>query len=151
MEITWQIKHFSALTLNELYEAMALRQTVFIVEQQCPYLDADGKDAAAWHVLGRDIGGRLVAYSRLLAPGISYPAAASIGRVATHPAVRGTGSGRELMRHSIAAVSDLFPGAPLSIGAQYYLLNFYRSFGFAQEGDIYDEDGIPHIMMSYER
>lgn len=138
---------FAQLTPVELYEIMALRQEVFIVEQNCPYLDADGRDLQAWHLCGRDAGGKLMAYARLLPAGVSYEHYPSIGRVVSAPAIRGSGAGRELLLHSIGMCRHLFGPAPVKIGAQTYLLRFYESFGFRSTGEEYLEDGIPHTGM----
>ena len=138
---------FKDLTVNELYEAIALRQEVFAVEQNCPYQDADGKDQYAWHLMGRDASGRLLAYTRLLPLGVSYPDYPSIGRVVTSPAARGTGAGKELMHKSVSMCQLLFGNLPIKIGAQSYLLRFYEGFGFVSTGEAYLEDGIPHTEM----
>lgn len=138
---------FNNLTVNELYEIMALRQKVFIIEQNCPYLDADGKDLNAMHLMGRDTEGELVAYTRLLPIGVSYPDYASIGRVVSSDKVRGKGMGKELMHESIRWMNKLFPNEPVKIGAQTYLLAFYTSLGFVSTGEDYLEDDIPHTVM----
>jgi ElaA protein len=138
---------FQDLNVNELYEIMALRQVVFIVEQNCPYLDADGKDQHSWHLMGRNKEGLLITYTRLLPPGISYPDYASIGRVVSSPLARGTGAGKQLMQKSIEMCQFLFPNAPVKIGAQSYLLRFYGNLGFQSTGEEYLEDGIPHTKM----
>ncbi len=138
---------FNALTPAELYEIMALRQEVFIVEQQCAYLDADGKDPQSWHLMGRDASGKLIVYTRLLPVGLAYPEYMSIGRVVSSPSVRGTGAGRTLMAESIDRCRQLFGSGPIKIGAQSYLLKFYESFGFRSTGEEYLEDGIPHTKM----
>lgn len=138
---------FEALTPRELYDIMVLRQEVFVVEQNCPYLDADGKDLNAWHLLARDGHGSLVAYTRLLPEGISYPGYTSIGRVVSAGAARGTGAGRMVMQRSIELCRHLFGDAPIKIGAQTYLLRFYESLGFRSTGKEYLEDGIPHTEM----
>ena len=140
---------FVDLTPFELYDILALRQEVFVVEQNCPYLDADGKDPAAWHLMGRDAGGKLLAYTRLLPVGVPYPEHSSIGRVVSSPAARGAGAGREVMRRSIVLCRHLFGPQPIKIGAQTYLLEFYKSLGFASTGEEYLEDGIPHTKMIY--
>ena len=140
-------KKFADLTLHELYAAMALRQEVFVVEQDCPYLDADGKDQASWHVLGHDVAGQLVAYTRLVPRGISYEKYPSIGRVVTSPGVRGTGAGKALMWASIEWAERLWPGEAIKISAQTHLKKFYEEMGFEQSGEGYLEDGIPHIPM----
>jgi ElaA protein len=146
MAMDWQVLPFHGLTPASLYEVLALRQLVFVVEQTCPYLDADGKDDRALHLLGRDEAGRLVAYARLFAPGASF-AEAAIGRVVTHPAVRRTGAGRALMREAIARTREAFGPGPIRIGAQRYLERFYGDLGFEIASAPYDEDGIPHVEM----
>lgn len=139
-------KHFKNLSLEELYAAMQLRQEVFVVEQDCPYLDADGKDPESWHLMGWQ-GDQLVAYIRLVPKGISYDNYVSIGRVITHESVRRTGVGKALMQKSIQQIEALFPGLPVKMSAQCYLIAFYESFGFKTIGEEYLEDGIPHIGM----
>lgn len=148
--VTWRLAPYAELTRDELYALLQLRQRVFVVEQHCPFLDADGADDRAWHLLGwtRDADGapRLGAYARLFAPGAMYDEA-SIGRVVTHPDVRRGGMGRALMREALARVAALAPGAPVRIGAQRYLERFYASLGFRVAGPEYLEDGIPHVEM----
>ena len=138
---------FNQLTVYELYDIMVLRQLIFAVEQNCPYLDADGKDLDAWHLMGRDTEGILVAYTRLLPIGVSYPDYASIGRVVNSDKVRGQGVGKLLMEESIAKMAELFPNQPVKIGAQSYLLKFYTALGFVSTGEEYLEDNIPHTIM----
>ncbi len=147
MQIAWTLKTFSELTLDELYALLKLRNEVFIVEQNCPFPDLDGKDQHCYHLLGFSEESRsLVAYTRIVPPGIIYEGA-SIGRVVTALGVRQYGVGRELMRRSITGVENLYGSGPIQIGAQLYLQKFYESFGFRQLGDIYLEDGIEHIGM----
>jgi len=138
---------FYQLNLDEMYQTMALRQEVFVVEQNCPYLDADGKDQEAWHLMGFDDSGNLIAYTRLLPKGISYKKYASIGRVVTSPNARGKGAGQDIMKASIEWCSRLFPNEPVKISAQTYLLKFYENLGFEPVGKGYLEDDIPHIGM----
>lgn len=147
MMVTFTLKRFGELTLRELYDILALRTEVFIVEQNCPYQDADGRDVIAWHCLGTDETGKLVAYTRLFALNDSYEGYTSIGRVVTSPAARGGGLGRKLMEASIALCRELFGPEPIKIGAQRYLLAFYSSLGFEPTGIDYIEDGIPHTYM----
>jgi ElaA protein len=147
MTTHFQCLPFEELSTTELYEIMALRQLVFVVEQNCPYLDADGKDLSAWHLLCRNSKGTLIAYTRLLPKGISYPDYPSIGRVVNHPEVRGTGIGKQLMEKSIALCIYLFGNEPIKIGAQRYLKTFYEGHGFVATGEEYLEDGIPHLKM----
>ncbi|MBC9931102.1 GNAT family N-acetyltransferase [Chitinophaga qingshengii] len=144
--MNWKIKPFEELTIAELYAVLHLRSEVFVVEQHCAYQDLDYADQKALHVMGTNEEGRLVAYTRLFAPGIKYTAA-SIGRVVTSPLARGTGAGRELMEKSIAAIEEIYGKGAITISAQQYLHRFYTSLGFEQTSDTYMEDGIPHIEM----
>lgn len=144
--INWQCKFFSELSNEELYKIIQLRIDVFVVEQNCAYQDCDGKDLKAYHFSGWD-GTNLVAYTRLLEKGISYPEAASIGRVITARSVRGQNLGKQLMAKSIEQIYILFGKVPIKISAQLYLKRFYESFSFVQTGDAYLEDGIEHIAM----
>ncbi len=140
-------KHFNELSTLELYAILKLRQEVFIVEQNCPYLDCDGKDLESYHLLCYDTEQNLVAHSRLLPEGISYKGFVSIGRVVSAESVRGKGYGKLLMEESLLQIKLLFGELPIKIGAQSYLLKFYSSFGFVSTGEEYLEDGIPHTKM----
>jgi ElaA protein len=144
--ISWTWAHFDALTARDVYDLLALRNAVFVVEQDCVFLDPDGCDQDAWHLLARTEDGTLVAYLRGLAPGVKY-AEPSIGRVVVAGSMRGTGLGRVLMNDGIPRVHALWPGRDVVIGAQQRLETFYRSLGFVTEGDVYDEDGIDHVRM----
>lgn len=139
------LRPFAELRPDELYEILQLRSEVFVVEQNCVYQDMDNKDLKAWHLMGRE-DGKLVVYTRLLAPGISYEQA-SIGRVVSSPSVRGRGLGRLLMEESIRQLYTLMGKQEIRIGAQLYLKDFYSSLGFIPDGDVYLEDGIEHITM----
>ncbi len=145
--LTYRCKAFNELSVLQLYAIMALRQEVFVVEQNCPYLDADGKDLAAHHLVGYDDEGTTVAYARLLPKGVSYEHHASMGRIVTKPAVRGRGLGRELMKNALDWADRLYPNESLKISAQTYLRKFYEDFGFVVSGEEYLEDGIPHLPM----
>jgi ElaA protein len=146
MEIIFTVSTFEALSPSELYEIMALRQEVFVVEQHCPYLDADGLDPRALHVSGRDREGRLVAYARVFGPGIKYPES-SVGRVCSALSARRTGLGRSVVHHAIEVVKTHFGNVPIHISAQAYLEQFYCSFGFEPLNERYLEDDIPHVAM----
>lgn len=143
--LQWTCKKFENLSVHELYQLLRLRSEVFVVEQNCVFLDMDDKDQGCYHLLGT-ADEQLVAYTRLVPPGLIYPVA-SIGRVVTAPSVRRTGAGRALMQTSIEKAHELFGSGAIKIGAQYYLKAFYESFGFVQISDIYLEDGIEHICM----
>lgn len=145
-DIQFSCKPFQELSIDELYACLQLRQEVFVVEQNCPYLDADGKDQQGWHLMGWQ-GHTLVAYTRLLPQGVSYPEYVSIGRVLTRQTARRSGLGKALMQASLQHIHRLFPGQPIKISAQCYLIAFYESFGFQCKGTSYLEDDIPHIAM----
>ncbi|WP_164014583.1 GNAT family N-acetyltransferase [Pyxidicoccus trucidator] len=146
----WMWKSFPELTLDELYALLALRQEVFVVEQRSIYQDVDGLDAESLHLLAyEDADGApyLAGYLRILPPGLKFPGASSLGRVVTSPRARRRGLGRELVERGLARLDAHFPAADIRISAQHYLQRFYEDFGFHAEGDVYDEDGIPHIEM----
>ncbi|HEU5164344.1 MAG TPA: GNAT family N-acetyltransferase [Chitinophagaceae bacterium] len=144
--IKWTIKKFNELTIDELYSVLQLRNEVFIIEQNCVYKDTDGKDQSAWHLMAIE-DDKLVAYTRILPPGVSYRDP-SIGRVVTSSSKRRSGLGRELMKRSIEACEKLFGKISITLGAQLYLQSFYESLGFFVVGEEYLDDGIPHITMS---
>ncbi|GAB3012439.1 GNAT family N-acetyltransferase [Niabella terrae] len=141
----WFCKKFEALSREELYAVLQLRSEVFVVEQHCYYQDLDDKDQQSHHLLGYE-NGALMAYSRLLPPGLSYEEPA-IGRVVLRVQARGGGAGQSLMEHSIEQCYRLYGRQPIKLGAQYHLRRFYEKLGFIQAGDIYDDAGIDHIPM----
>ena len=146
MTITWNVKSFEELTNKELYQFLNLRSEVFCVEQNVPYQDLDGKDFNSFHLSGYDETGEIVAYARILPAGMVYNEA-SIGRVVNSKKVRGTGAGKQLMERAIAFVEEQFGQSAIRISAQYYLVNFYSTFGFQVVGEKYIEDDIFHIEM----
>lgn len=146
MALRWEFKTFDALTAAEVYALLKLRSEVFVVEQNCVFLDMDDKDQMCHHLLGYK-SNLLAAYTRIVPMGVSYPDYPSIGRVITSPQARGEGLGKILMEESIQRLFSLYGHVPIKIGAQLYLKKFYESLGFVQCGDVYDEDGIPHLPM----
>jgi len=146
MTIHWQWQSFGDLSSLEMHAIFAARQAVFIVEQDCPYLDMDGKDLKADHLTAWS-GTEVAAYLRLLGPGISYPDEPSLGRILTTRIGRGSGLGRELVARGLQRLHELYPTLPTRIGAQAHLQKFYGSFGFVPSSEPYDEDGIMHIEM----
>jgi len=148
MEIKWQIKPFEALSVNELYDILRLRSEVFVVEQNCVYLDLDGKDKLALHLFGT-FNGKIVAHSRLFKAGISFDNA-SIGRVVVDVNYRDKKWGHVMMREAIIGIKHYFGETKIKIGAQLYLKKFYESHGFVQTSEMYLEDDIPHIEMKKE-
>jgi ElaA protein len=145
VNLFWELKSFEELNSFELYKILKLRSQVFVVEQNCVFLDMDDKDQYSHHLMGWN-NKDLAAYSRLIAPGKVYKQM-TIGRVVTSPNYRKTGAGKELITVSIKKCYELFGKEEIKIGAQLYLKKFYSSFGFIQSCDIYDEDGIEHIEM----
>ena len=148
-DLFWQWSRFSELKPEDLYAAVQLREAVFIVEQQCPYNDADGRDPHAWHLLGwsdEESGRDLVAYARIFEPGVRYTES-SIGRVVTAPRVRGSGLGKALMAEALRRVDSLAPGQAVKIAAQRRLEKFYLELGFRTVSAPYEEDGITHVDM----
>jgi ElaA protein len=143
--LRWQWSSLQELSAAELYAVLAARSAVFVVEQNCPYQDADGYDLDAQHLIVWS-GGEVAAYLRVLAPGRKLPER-SIGRIITSAAFRRTGLGRELVSHALARLDAAHPGEPIRIGAQARLKVFYESFGFRQASAEYMEDDIPHIEM----
>ena len=144
-DISWRLATFDALSLAELYAVLQLRAEVFVVEQACAFQDMDGADTHAMHLLGTTPE-QLVAYARCLPAGVKYQEA-SIGRVVTRSAVRGSGAGHALMRRALASMAHQWGQQPIRIGAQARLEHFYAQHGFVKTGAPYVEDGIPHIEM----
>lgn len=145
MLLEWKTKRFETLSSLKLYELLKLRSEVFVVEQNCVYLDIDGKDEKALHLLGT-FEGKIVAYARLFKPN-DYFAEASIGRVVTHPDFRERKIGHILMREAVESIRIYFGESKITISAQLYLKKFYESHGFVQTSEMYLEDDIPHIEM----
>jgi ElaA protein len=148
MSLQWKIKPFEELSVHELYDLLRLRSEIFVVEQNCVYLDLDGKDKVALHLIG-EYGGKTVAHARLFKPGISFDNA-SIGRVVVDENYRSKKWGHDLMREAITAIATRFNETKITIGAQLYLKKFYESHGFVQTSEMYLEDDIPHIEMVRE-
>jgi ElaA protein len=145
MALEWKIKPFEALTVHELYDILQLRSEIFVVEQNCVYLDLDGKDKVALHLFGI-FDGKIVAHARLFKAGISFDNA-SIGRVTVAANYRDRKWGHDLMREAIAGILSHFGERKITIGAQLYLKKFYETQGFVQTSEMYLEDDIPHIEM----
>ena len=144
--IQWTIKSFPELTPAELYDILKLRSEMFIVEQQCIFLDMDDKDQGSRHLQGR-LNDELVAYCRIIPPGLAYEEP-SIGRVVGSPRYRGKGAGIALMENAIQETMRLYGTLPIKIGAQLYLKRFYENLGFVQCSETYLEDDILHIKMT---
>ncbi|MDF2880325.1 MAG: acetyltransferase [Clostridiaceae bacterium] len=145
--MNWKMKKFNELNVKEIYEILKLRNQVFIVEQQCPYLDCDGKDMKAYHLF-QENNNEIAAYLRILEKGVSYNEI-SIGRVLVNSKYRGKGLARQMMKEAIEFINDQLNESNIRIEAQAYLIDFYKSFGFKQVSQVFLEDNIPHIEMLY--
>jgi ElaA protein len=145
MSIRWTCKPFAELSVDELYSLLQLRSEVFVVEQNCVFLDMDNKDQKCHHLMGY-VDNELVASARIVPPRLAYDEP-SIGRVVSNPTYRKTGAGRQLMEEAIRITIQLHGNQQIRIGAQLYLKKFYSSLGFECQGDVYLEDGIEHIEM----
>ncbi len=146
----FSLRKFAELSLHELYQLMQLRNAVFVLEQDCPYLDLDGLDEDALHLFKKADNGDLVAYARILTPEQNNNEYISIGRVVVAEQVRHEKVGGALMKAAILACLDRFPEHPLKISAQSYLHQFYVNLGFVSTGQYYLEDLIPHQEMIYQ-
>ena len=146
MELRWHDRAFGELSVAELYAIIALREQVFVVEQACAYLDADGRDPAArhlWAEVGRPGQAATIrGYLRIVPAGAKFDEV-SLGRIVTAPEARRTGLGHQLVRRGLTAVGEV----AVRIAAQAHLERFYGEFGFRRAGESYLEDGIPHIEM----
>ncbi len=142
----WTLKTFDNLTIDEFHDILQLRINVFVVEQNCPYPELDGKDRQAYHFFGQNDQGKIVAYTRIFGPGDYYEQPA-IGRVVVDSEHRGDGTGYDLMKGTIENMKEMFGDSEIKIGAQKYLVHFYEKLGFASTGEEYVEDGIPHVYM----
>tara|TARA_Y100001970_G_scaffold254636_1_gene330562 strand:+ start:375 stop:833 length:459 start_codon:yes stop_codon:yes gene_type:complete len=144
-EIDYKWKNFDELSLDDLYAVLNLRQKVFIVEQDCPYIDADYTDQDAFHLLGYQ-GNNLIAYLRAFKPGIKYEGS-SMGRIVTEKNSRGLGLGKEIIKEGVRFLKKEYPSYEIVISAQHRLQHFYIELGFISRGDVYLEDNIDHIQM----
>lgn len=147
--MNWNLKKFKELSVEEIYKILALRNEIFIVEQECAYLDCDYKDLNSYHLFSEE-NGEIIAYLRILEKGVSYDEI-SIGRVAVKKNYRGKGISREMLLKAIDFVENNLNEDTIKIQAQAYLLNFYSSLGFKAVSEEYLEDNIPHIDMLYKK
>ena len=144
-DVIWKVKSFEELTTKELYEILKVRQEVFVVEQTCDYLDADGYDERALHIWAEKHS-KIIAYCRVFNKEIKYKEA-SMGRVLTHPEHRALRLGKTLVSIGLEVISTRFRTENVRISAQDYLIQFYGKFGFRDTGKKYLEDNIPHTEM----
>ena len=145
LEVTCFWKEFNELSLDDLYAILNLRQKVFVLEQDCPYIDADYSDQDAFHLLGyKD--NDLIAYLRAFKPGIKYEGS-SLGRIVTEINSRGLGVGKKIIKEGVKFLKKEYPNNEIIISAQHRLEDFYIDLGFTSRGEVYLEDDIDHIQM----
>ncbi|QGU94854.1 GNAT family N-acetyltransferase [Clostridium bovifaecis] len=147
--MNWYVKTFNELTVSELYSILKERVGVFVVEQTCPYPECDGKDNKCFHLFAEE-NNEVIAYLRILPPGVSYDEAA-LGRVLVKEGYRRKGLAIEMINRAIKFIEEEMKLKKIKISAQQYLIDFYESFGFKVFSEGYLEDGIPHIDMIYEK
>jgi ElaA protein len=144
--LIWRFSNFESLTLTELYNILALRESIFIIEQDVPYIDIDGKDIHCTHLMGY-LGEELVAYLRIVPFGLFKDDCFSMGRVVLKQSLRGGPIGKTLVSLALEHMDSIRNRQPIRISSQLYLKNFYGRFGFVAEGEPYIEDRILHIAM----
>lgn len=144
--LNWQFKHYDDLSLNEFHDLLALRIKVFIVEQNCPYQELDGKDKKSYHLICRNGEGSLVGTMRVLPQGLAYDDIA-FGRVVLDETARGAKEGHQMMKEALTFSKNEFGEVPIILSAQKHLEKFYSSHKFISTGKEYLEDGIPHVEM----
>ncbi|MFW0776887.1 MAG: GNAT family N-acetyltransferase [Rickettsiales bacterium] len=149
MAYTYQLYRFSELTTGLLYDILALRSKIFVVEQNIVYQDADHKDDKCLHFCMMD-NGKLIGYARLVPPGLKFEDGA-IGRIVLEPAYRGKGLGREFMRRAIDEINNAFPNAPHIVEAQAHMQPFYESLGYQPITEQYMLEGIMHLKMRFQK
>lgn len=144
--ITWLWQTYEALTKDQLYDILALREKVFILEQKCFYTDLDYRDQKSVHLLGI-LDNQLACYLRILPKGIAYPDIMSFGRVVTAPFARGLGLGKQMLEETLLYFKKHHPDESIKISAQIYLEKFYKSYGFETISEPYDDEGVIHVDM----
>lgn len=147
--MVWKMKKFDELSAEEIYEILRIRNQIFIVEQQCPYLDCDGRDMKSYHLFMEN-NNEIAAYLRIIEKGVSYNEI-SIGRVLVNSDYRGKGLARNMMKEAMKFINNQLNEDTIRIEAQAYLIDFYKSFGFKQISEVFLEDNIPHIEMLYTK
>lgn len=143
--MNFTLKTFEQLTTVELYNILKERTNVFVVEQNCPYPEVDGKDLRSYHLF-KEVDGEIVAYLRILPVGVSYEET-SIGRVLVKCEYRGQGLARGIFTEALQFIDQKLQETTVKIQAQDYLRDFYGAFGFEVVSDVYLEDNISHIDM----
>jgi len=148
VEMKWNLKRFEDLSLGELYDILKLRSEIFVVEQNCPYQDLDGKDKVSYHLFLED-NGVVIAALRIIPENISYKEM-SIGRVVVKKSYRGKGISKDMMGKAIGFITENLKKDGIRLSGQAYLVDFYEALGFKKVSDVYLEDGIEHFEFLYE-
>ena len=145
IKLIW--KEYKDLSSDELYAILHLRQKVFVLEQDCPYIDADYSDQDAFHLLAyKD--NELIGYLRAFKPGIKYEGS-SLGRIVTEINSRGLGVGKMITIEGVNFLRNEYSNYEIVISAQHRLQHFYIDLGFTPRGEVYLEDNIDHIQMYF--
>ena len=145
----WNVKKFNQLDINTLYSILKLRSEVFVLEQNCPYLDIDEKDQKALHIFSLDANNNCIAYGRIFKPNDYYKNYTAITRIVIREKNRNKKLGYELVQKLIDICKENYKGKKIKISAQKHLQKFYEKCGFVFEGENYLEDEIPHCAMYY--
>lgn len=146
--LNWQFKHYNDLLLNEFHDILALRIQVFVVEQNCPYQELDGKDKKSYHLICRNGKGDVVGTMRILPPGVGFEEV-GLGRIVLAESERGVQQGHEMMKEAMTFSMEEFGDVAIKLSGQKHLEGFYNKHGFESTGKEYLEDGIPHVEMKY--
>lgn len=149
MIIDWTIKHYNELSKDEFHDLIQLRISVFVVEQNCPYQELDGKDEDSFHLIAKNENGILVATARILPKGLSYPDDVAIGRVVIASNFRGQHLGHSLMNECKKFIRQTYGQISIRLSAQKHLEKYYASHQFVSTGKEYLEDDIPHVEMLF--
>ena len=140
-----KILPFNKLSTDELYDALKLRSEVFVVEQDCVYLDPDGTDKVADHLLAVEKG-RTIGTARIIKPGIKCEEA-SFGRLSIEEEYRERGFAHDIVKEIHSFINQNYGSVPIRIEAQIHLRAFYSKHGYNAEGAVYTLDDIEHIQM----
>ncbi len=148
--LDWKMATLSELSSSQLFDILKLRVDVFVVEQQCAYVELDEYDCAAQtvHIAGLTAAGKTIACARMIPPGLYREREVTIGRVAINACHRGQGIARAMLPQLLDEAAKRWPGAPVFLSSQAYIVPFYETLGFHVISESYDEDGISHVDMN---
>ena len=144
-EVHFVTNDLSELTSKEVFDVLKLRSQVFVSEQICVYLDPDDQDLNAIHMRALSVSNQLIGYSRIYCDHSWH-----IGRISTAINHRNLGIGKAIVSESISYCKSKNSSLAIEMSAQVYLTEYYSSLGFKPSGNMYLEDGIPHLKMRYQ-